>query len=219
MTRVEDPDDHLRRTVLAKVLPLAAFEGWTGDVLNTAMEACGVDREQTFHLFPDGVRDLLSFASLDSDRDMCNLLGEIDLDSLKIRERIERAVQIRIDLLEDHRSSVRRAIAFLGLPQNQLLGTRIIGRTVDTIWRAIGDQSTDFNFYTKRATLAAVYSSTVLYWLSDESEGSAETGAFLGRRIENVMQFERGKARARKALAKLPNPWSVAAAIRYPSRY
>jgi ubiquinone biosynthesis protein COQ9 len=128
---------------------------------------------------------------------------------MKVRERITTAVLARLDALRPHKEAARRAAAFLSLPHNLPLATRLLYRTVDSMWRAVGDTSTDFNFYTKRAILAAVWSSTLVRWFNDSSEGESDTRSFLADRIENVMQFEVVKAKLREALARLPSPASI----------
>lgn len=214
-----DGRDLQRRKILEGALPLVAFEGWTEDMLDSVFKEQEIPLVDKAFLFPNGVRDLLRFSSETSDREMSEVIAGINLGEMRIRERIEKAVQVRLSLLHAHREAVRKSAVFLSLPGNASLGAKLIYKTVDAIWRAIGDNSTDFNFYTKRATLAGVYSSTLLYWLSDDSEDYQKTNAFLSRRIENVMQFEKGKAQVRKLVKKLPNLWSVAAAFRYPGRY
>src|SRR5205809_7791049 len=116
------------------------------------------------------------------------------LAALKVRERIKLAVRLRIEQTVGGRESVRRGLALLALPFNAPLALRLLYRTVDAIWYAAGDTSTDFNFYTKRATLAGVFSSTLLYWLNDRSEGSEATWSFVDLRIDDVMRFEKWKA-------------------------
>ena len=83
-------------------------------------------------------------------------------------------------------------------------------------WRAIGDNSTDFNFYTKRALLSGVYTSTMLYWFSDNSEDFEDTWKFLANRIADVMQIEKVKAAVIKVAGSLPNPLTILGALRYP---
>jgi len=116
---------------------------------------------------------------------------------MKIREKIRSLVWARLEIMGPAREAVRTALAILAMPQNVPLGMRIGWRTADLMWRAAGDTSTDYNHYTKRLTLGAVYGSTLLAWLDDNSEGWAETAAFLDRRIDNVMQFEKWKAQWR----------------------
>lgn len=215
----DDGRDLQRRKILEGALQLVAFEGWTEDMLDSVFKEQEIPLIDKAFLFPNGVRDLLRFSSETGDREMSEVISGINLGEMRIRERIEKAVQVRLSLLQTHREAVRKSAVFLSLPGNTSLGAKLIYKTVDAIWRAIGDNSTDFNFYTKRATLAGVYSSTLLFWLSDDSEDYQKTNAFLERRIANVMQFEKGKAKVQKLVEKLPNPWSVVAAFRYPGRY
>ena len=113
---------------------------------------------------------------------------------LKVRDRIKQAVRIRLERHAGEREAVRRALALLSLPFNAPLALKLLYNTVDALWYAAGDTSTDFNFYTKRATLAGVYSSTLLYWLNDRTPGSEATWAFLDRRIDDVMKIEKLKS-------------------------
>jgi ubiquinone biosynthesis protein COQ9 len=135
---------------------------------------------------------------------MENAIKALDLKSMKIRERIAATVKARIAALRPHKEAARRAAAFLSLPPHAAIGAKLVYRTVDAMWRGIGDTSTDFNFYTKRGILAAVYSSTLLRWFSDTSSGEVATEQFLADRIENVMQFEKIKAKAKEAFGQLP---------------
>jgi ubiquinone biosynthesis protein COQ9 len=132
-------------------------------------------------------------------------LAALDLKAMKIRARIAAAVMARIAALRPHKEAARRAAAFLTLPPHAALGARLVWRTVDAMWRAVGDTSTDFNFYTKRGILAGVYSATMMRWFTDTSADEHETTAFLAERIENVMQFETFKAQAKEAVSRLPS--------------
>jgi ubiquinone biosynthesis protein COQ9 len=105
-----------------------------------------------------------------------------------------------------HKEAVRRATGFLAVPQHAALGAKLAMKTVDAMWRAAGDKSSDFSYYTKRATLTGVYGTTFAYWLNDSSEGNAATWTFLVNRIDNVMQIEKFRGAAKEAFAKLPNP-------------
>jgi ubiquinone biosynthesis protein COQ9 len=118
--------------------------------------------------------------------------------------------------LAPHKEAARRASAFLALPQNAALAAKLLFRSVDAMWRAAGDKTSDFNYYTKRALLAGVYGSTLLYWLSDASEGSAETWTFLDHRIGNVMAIQKARGEMERAVAKLPDPFGILAALRPP---
>ena len=134
---------------------------------------------------------------------------------MKIRERVTFAVRQRLEAIGPNEEAARKARARLLLPDAAGLGAKLVWTTSDMIWRALGDPSTDFNFYTKRMTLSAVYTSSLTAWLADMSEDKAEAAAFLDRRIENVMQFEKVKAQVRKATSGLPDPAGILAKLRY----
>ena len=138
------------------------------------------------------------------------------LQALKIREKIALLVRSRIEAEQDIRETARAAVTYFALPINSATGLKILYKTVDLMWKTIHDPSTDFNYYTKRMTLSAVYSSVLLYWLNDESENYTATWDFLDRRITNVMQFEKAKAKIRDMTSKLPNFWEKLSHFRYP---
>jgi ubiquinone biosynthesis protein COQ9 len=191
-----DPDTGLRDRLADAVTAEASFEGWTRTSIRAAARGLGLP-EEAERLFPGGPLDVLAYVSERADRRMIDDLEAEGVANLKIRDRIREAIRIRLERHVGNREAARRAFALLALPFNGPLALRLLYRTVDAMWYAAGDTSTDFNFYTKRATLAAVYSSTLLYWLNDRSPGTEATWAFLERRIDNVMQIERLKARAR----------------------
>jgi ubiquinone biosynthesis protein COQ9 len=133
-------------------------------------------------------------------------LETVDLEPLRIPERIALAVTTRLEILAPWREAVRRALSLLALPQHAPLGLRLLYETVDGVWYAAGDHATDFSFYTKRATLAAVYAATLLYWLEDNSPDFADTRAFLDRRLAGVASIGKARQRFEAALERLPNP-------------
>jgi len=152
----------------------------------------------------DHVHELVEFYSTHTDAEMEKRLGAMDLKAMKIRERIATAVKTRLAILKPHKEAARRAAAMLSLPMHVALGTKLVYRTVDAMWRAAGDTSTDFNFYTKRGILAGVYGSTAMRWFNDTSTDEKPTEEFLAARIENVMQFEKLKAKAKDVLSNFP---------------
>jgi len=197
-------DDALKDAVLKAALKDAAFDGFTEAVLVKACKAAGADKVQLTRLFPEGPSSLIAYFSTSLDAAMEKRLSAIELGKLKIRERIKTAILTRLELIEPHKEAARRAAAALTLPMNAGLGAKLIYNTVDTMWRAAGDTSTDFNFYTKRGILACVYGSVLMRWFSDTGEDGAATERFLDARIENVMQFEKFKAKARETLSGFP---------------
>lgn len=195
-------DQTAREAVLAAALPHAAFDGFTDSVLQKAAMEAGV--KDVARLFENGPISLVEFYSTWADAQMEAKLAATDLKAMKIRERIATAVKARLSVLAPHKEAARRAAALLSLPMHAALGARLVYRTVDAMWRAAGDTSTDFNFYTKRGILAGVYGSTAMRWFNDAGEDEKATDDFLAARIENVMQFEKFKSKAKEALAGFP---------------
>lgn len=210
-----DHIDRLRARLLDAALPNVAFDGWTTRLMREAARAAGISHGEMRLAFPGGVLDLVDCFLADGDRRMEEALARRDLAALKIRERITLAVRMRIEVDAPHREAVRRAVTLLALPLSGIAGPRALTRTVDTIWRAVGDRSTDFNFYTKRAVLAGVYSAVTLHWFADQSEDFADTWTFLDKRIADVMRIEKVKASVRKIGDALPDPLGLIGRWRY----
>jgi ubiquinone biosynthesis protein COQ9 len=194
-----------KEAVLAAALKHVPFDGFSDAALARAGEDTGGDKATLAAYFPQGALSLVEAFSDAADVEMEQRLAALNLPAMKIRERIATAVRERLAALRPNKEAARRAAAFLSLPPNAPLLAKLLYKTVDAMWRAAGDTSTDFNFYTKRAILAGVYSSTLLRWFSDASEDEHETNAFLAARIENVMQFEKFKAQVKEQMAKLPS--------------
>jgi ubiquinone biosynthesis protein COQ9 len=197
-------DAALRTAVLMAALPHAAFDGFTQSVLEKAGKEAHLGKAEIERLFENGPVSLVEFYSTWADAEMEKKLAATDLKAMKIRQRIAAAVKARLSVLKPHKEAARRAAALLSLPMNAALGAKLMYRTVDAMWRAAGDTSTDFNFYTKRGILAGVYGSTAMRWFSDTSDDEKATDEFLAARIENVMQFETLKAKAKEALTNFP---------------
>lgn len=204
----------VKDVIIENALDHVAFDGWSWTALKRGAEDAGYDADRAKRAFSGGLRDAaLHFADW-ADRKMLERLEEIDLDSMRVRDRVAMGVRVRLENLAPHRESIRRLLSFMALPQNAPYIPKMTWRTCDHIWWAAGDRSADFNHYTKRGLLAPVYSATLLYWLEDGSEDLAGTWDFLDRRIADVMKIPGYQAKVKKALTKLPNPLSVAKRFR-----
>ena len=214
--------DHIaeaRARLLEAALPHVAFDGWTRDTFEAAIADSGLDDGLARSAAPRGGIDLAIAFHKAGDAEMVAALETEDLSTLRYSERIEYAVRKRIEIAARDREAVRRGATLFALPINAAEGARLIWGTADAIWNALGDTSTDYNWYSKRTILSGVYSATVLFWLGDESEGAEATWAFLSRRIAGVMQFEKVKAQVRGnklASALLAGPKLLLSGIRAP---
>ena len=178
--------------LMVAALPNVAFDGWSNSTFEAACRETDISERKARLFCPRGALDLaVAFHKWGDDQFEISFKKK-RISKLKVREKIKKAVELRINFASD-KEAVRRGVALFALPIYAFEGSRLIWDTADLIWELIGDNSEDYNWYSKRTILSAVYASTVLYWLGDDSEGNKETWHFLDRRIEDVMKFENAK--------------------------
>lgn len=192
-----------RAELVEAALPHVPFSGWSRQTLRAAARELGIDDHMVRLLCPRGCVDLAVHWHRAGDKAMQDAVAAIPLEQVRIHDRITRAVQLRLEQI-DNREVARRSAALFAMPQHAPVGAELIWGTADAVWTAIGDSSDDINWYTKRATLSAVYSATLLYWLGDGSEGAQATHAFLDRRIAAVVEFGKTTSRLRQTA---PGKW------------
>ncbi|MDN5785502.1 COQ9 family protein [Pseudorhodobacter sp.] len=188
----ENGVERAKQAILQAAIPHVAFEGWSDASFRAAIADSEVAPGLASALYPRGGLDLALEFHRRGDTDMVEKLAATDLTNMRYTARVAYAIHTR--LADADRELVRRGTTLFALPQNAAEGARAIWGTADAIWKALGDTSTDFNWYTKRMTLSGVYASTVLFWLGDDSPGNAATWDFLDRRLADVGQFEKFKA-------------------------
>ena len=204
-----DASHDARTRLLEAILVHVPFDGWTEASFRMAVADAGLDPALARAICPRGAVDLALDYHARGDQAMLERLRNSDLSAMRFRDRIAAAVRYRLEVIED-KEVVRRAATLFALPHHAADGSRAVWETCDLIWTTLGDTSEDVNWYTKRATLSAVYSATLLYWLGDNSDGHEATWEFLDRRIDDVMRFEKLKAGLRdnaalKPLLAVPN--------------
>lgn len=198
-----------RIRVLLAALPHVAFDGWTETALNAGAIDAGYTADDARRFFIDGPLDAIALFADWADAAMAVEMEKLDLENMRVRDRIKAGVQLRLEIVEPYKEAVRRGTTVLANPLNAAQACKHTYKTVDEIWYQAGDRSVDYNFYTKRGLLAGVYGSTVLYWLADTSENHAETWAFLDRRITDVLKVGPLQSKIKKTLGKLPNPFKL----------
>lgn len=185
----------LRLRLAPAMAEAAVFDGWTDAAVAAAADAEGVDPALARFAFDGGPMGMITAWIARIDADMAEALGQGQLSNLPIRERIRRLVQFRLDAQTGKEEALRRALAIMAMPQNVPAATRLGWSSADKMWRLAGDVATDYNHYTKRLTLGAIYAATLSVFASDTSEDHADARAFLDRRIDGVMKFEKAKAK------------------------
>ncbi len=210
------PLEQTRAALALAVGENAVFDGWTAKAVDTAAAQLKIDPALARLAFPKARIDMIDayIAAVDA-----AMLAEYPPDkvaAMKVRDRIRAQLWFRLQLMVPAREALRSALAILAMPQNAPRALGIGWRTADLIWRNAGDTSSDYNHYTKRLTLSAVYGSTLIAWLDDQSEGFADTSAFLDRRLGNVMSFEKWKGQWTGSDLHRPSLSRFLGRLRYP---
>ncbi len=195
MAQQADPSLAGLRLALAPAIARAAvFDGWSDAALASAAEAQGVDPALARLAYPGGAMDMIAGFVESIDAAMADHFADGSLGSRKIRERIRALVWFRLERLKGLEEAISRALAIQAMPQNAARALRLGWSSADAMWRLAGDVATDYNHYSKRAILAGIYAAALGVYVNDESEGKADAAAFLDRRIDGVMRFEKAKA-------------------------
>ena len=209
--------DELQLELAPKIAAAAIFDGWSDAALVSASEAAGVDPAVARLAFPGGPMEMISAWVASVDARMESAFDRDLLAQMPIRERIRALAWFRLEAVVGLEEALRRAVAIQAMPQNLVRTAKLAWSSADKMWRLAGDRATDYNHYTKRAILAGVYAATLAVFVDDESDGKAETRAFLDRRIEGVMKFEKAKARWLGKRERF-DPVRFVGRLRYPAR-
>lgn len=206
--------DSARERLIQAILPDVPFDGWSQRALRGAARRTGIPFEEAVALFPRGAADMVAAFSHWADRQMLRSLEPAlhqapGAEPLGLSRRVALAIHIRFENLLPWREAVRRGLSVLALPHNAPLGLRLLYDSVDAIWQGIGDHPTDFSYYTKRASLAAILAAATLYWIEDRSSTLQETNAFVERRLTDLHRMTGIGRRFAAASDTLPNPFRL----------
>lgn len=193
----------LAEKLLDAALPHVPFDGWSDSTFAAAADDVGVSLTEARKVFARGGLDMAAAYHRRADQQMAARIVAADLSPMKYRDKVAACVRFRLEVVED-KEVLRRGVTLFSLPKNAVEGAQLVWSTADRIWKELGDTSDDFNWYSKRAILSGVYGSTVLFWLGDTSDGHTATWAFLDRRIDDVMRFEKLKSQLRDTPALKP---------------
>lgn len=209
MPKMNDSRDHMQaetpisdeaKAIVRAALMHVPFDGWGEEALRAGAEDAGFDPDMVNIHFPGGALDAIAAHAALADDDMVAAFQALPAPPEKVHLMIRALILLRLEQASANKEAIRRALAMLAVPSNTKLSAQILYRTVDTMWRAAGQRDTDFSFYTKRATLAAVYSATMLAWIADNTGDMAATEAFLDRRLRDVSRIPKASAPLKAAM-------------------
>lgn len=210
--------DELRVALAPTVAESAVFDGWSEAAVRSAAEQRGVDPDVAVLAYPGGAMDMIAAWIASVDQAMVAAFPPERIATMKIRERIRALVAFRLEAMAGSEEALRRALAIMAMPQNAARALTLGWGSADRMWRLAGDTATDYNHYTKRAILSSLYAATLAVFVSDESDGKADTHAFLGRRIDGVMKFEQAKAKWLNPDRETFSVTRFLGRLRYPAR-
>lgn len=210
--------DDLRRLLAPAIADAAVFDGWTAQAVEHAAAATGTDPALAAFAFREGPMAMVSAWIDHVDATMTADVAGAALSNMKIRERIRRLVWARLEAVTGREEALTRALSIMAMPQNLAASTRLGWRSADAMWRLAGDTATDYNHYTKRAILGGIYAATLHVFARDTSADKAETRAFLDRRIDGIMRFEKAKAQMLRTPDERFSMTRLLGRLRYPAR-
>ena len=210
--------DELRVALAPAIADAAAFDGWSDAAVRDAASLKGISPDAAAFAFSGGAMDMIEAWVRSVDQAMIAAWPAEKIAPLKIRERIRTLVQFRLDAIAGQKEALRRALSIMAMPQNVARSTRLGWSSADAMWRLAGDTATDYNHYTKRLTLGSIYAATLAFYVNDTSEDHAATRAFLDRRIEGIMKFEKVKARVMRPREEHFSLARFLGRLRYPAR-
>jgi ubiquinone biosynthesis protein COQ9 len=210
--------DEIRIGLAPAIARNAAFDGWSIAAVHVAADDAAIDRDVAALAFKGGAMAMIDAWIESIDLELAGRLPPEQLNAMKIRQRITELLSTRLGIMAPDRESLRRAMAIMAMPQNLARAAKIGWRSADRMWRLAGDTASDFNHYTKRMILSGVYASLLSVFVNDDSENFADSRAFLNRRIDNVMQFEKVKAQAKARREYAPSFSRFIGRLRYPAK-
>lgn len=210
------PLEAIRLRLALPVGENAVFDGWTDAAVVSAAAQLGIEPAQARLAFPKDPAHMIEAWIAGVDAAVVAHFKPEAIAAMKVRDRIRAMIWYRLEVTAPAREASRKALSIFALPQNVPLALRTNWRSSDLMWRLAGDTATDYNHYTKRLTLSAVYTSTLLAWLDDESDEFADTGAFLDRRLADVMKIEKWKSEWRGNAIRRPSLARFLGRLRYP---
>ncbi|GHA08461.1 COQ9 family protein [Novosphingobium arvoryzae] len=208
----------MRLALAPAIADAAAFDGWSEEAVRAAADQVGLDADAALFAFQGGAIDMIDAWIAAIDAEMAAAFTAEQLAAMKIRERIRSLVQFRLDTIGWQQEALRRALAIMAMPQNAPRALRLGWRSADAMWRLAGDTSVDYNYYTKRTILAGIYAATLAVFADDKSDDFADTRAFLDRRIDGIMRFEKAKAKWLNPDREHFSPARLLGRLRYPAR-
>lgn len=210
-----------KQKILDNFLKIVAFEDWSKETLILATKNADIDEKLLPIIFENDILSLIEFIT----QTRCQQLKKIaenaqDFNAKKTHEKISYLIFNLLNLDKNNKIALKRLINFYLDPKNLLptkncsdsLGLKPMHQSLkelyyvaDFLWNICLDKSTDFNFYSKRITLAKVLIRCFLFYVNDDSENSLKTQNFIDSQIKNIITFAKIKNSSKKKINDIKN--------------
>ena len=165
---------------------IVSIDGWSENIL-VKLVSKNIDRSELAYFFPNGYKDIFKFSLDEINNSLEITISKTNIINLPLNKRIKKILMTRIEILNKDKKFYNKTFNHLLLPQNTKILKKNLYKSVDTMWYLAGDNSTDFNFYTKRLILSGIYVSTLLIFFN-----------------KNIEEAENNIDKSLKRIAKLP---------------
>ena len=199
-----------KEKIVLSMLTHVPYDGWNWNALYKGAEDIyflnkKIDeniKTELRNLFNNNLTEIVRFLNDYLDTKMENDFLKLKLQKTSIPEKVKTLILLRLKWTFPYKDSIRLSLGFMGMPNNSKKSISMLYKTCDKIWRISGDTSTDFSFYTKRIVLSGLYTSTLLFWINDDSKDLTNTESFLARRLLDISNFGKIKKFSNKLLEK-----------------
>ena len=182
----------LRYQILLKAKEHVSKCGWNDKLFYNIASKSKFKFSEIAVLFPEGYITLLEMYLDTVNNQMTEDSKKINLIRLRVHERVKELVILRLKIMSREKELISKTYFHLLLPQNFKIASRCLYKAVDQIWFVAGDNSTDFNFYSKRAILASIYTLTMIHFINNDNMD--ETLSVLNKLLKRVSKIPKIKS-------------------------
>jgi ubiquinone biosynthesis protein COQ9 len=192
----------LRKQLFDEIIKNVPFDGWSKEALRNASAALSLEPDYAEHLFADGIIEVVQMLITELDKEMLTRYHAKDRSEFGITKKVKEALKIRFQIMAERKLLFHQTIMYLTLPWNTPKAIKFAWNTADLIWHdVVGDNSLDFNYYSKRSLLSGVYAASLLYFISDNSIKHEDTFDFIDRKINDVVSLGRNLSKLKQTNA------------------
>lgn len=199
--------ENFKKLVLDKFIDNVSFDGWSQKNLDNSIQALDLQENYRILLFPDGIVGLTDYFVAENNKAFNNSINAEEIQKLRFTDKVIYLIHARINHYHKVLGGAEGFKNFISYcsSHNILNSIGNILKSADEIWYRVGDKSTDFSYYTKRASLSFIYTTAALYSIDDNSLNLEETNNFIKARVAELLKFNKLKQKVKELSSKLPS--------------